>query len=189
MESLMPFNNELLVREIVGFPVPVLVGIGHDKDVPLVALAADRAESTPTAVANLLNESWENALLLIERYERKILGVFDEIINQYKEVEHRVTLSLQKFGNTISNLRTKLGSYAQIYSSGFNYLLLIINEQLKNAEKIIEINNPERQLKLGYSIATVNGKIIRKTKDVKVGGEVDIKVSDGIISAEVNRIK
>ena len=77
MESLMPFNNELLVREVVGFPVPVLVGIGHDKDMPLVALAADRSESTPTAVANLLNESWERALLFWKDMKERFLPATD----------------------------------------------------------------------------------------------------------------
>lgn len=55
LESLQAFNNETLVREIASFPVPVIAGIGHDKDVPLLALAADCMVSTPTAVANLLN--------------------------------------------------------------------------------------------------------------------------------------
>ena len=74
MESLMPFNNEMIIREIVGFPVPVIVGIGHDKDIPLVCLAADKSESTPTAVANLLNESWDKALLFLERQEKTTLA-------------------------------------------------------------------------------------------------------------------
>ena len=82
MESLMPFNNEMFVREIVGFPVPVIAGIGHDKDVPLMAMAADVMVSTPTAAANLLNRSWEEARLILERFERDILGRFGMIIKK-----------------------------------------------------------------------------------------------------------
>jgi exonuclease VII large subunit len=66
--------------------------------------------------------------------------------------------------------------------------LLRINEQLKNAENIIALNNPERQLKLGYSIATVAGKIIRKTSDVKVGQNLEVKVVDGVISSEIKEV-
>ena len=54
---------------------------------------------------------------------------------------------------------------------------------------MVIFNNPERNLKLGYSIATSNGRIIRKTSDVKVGEDVDIKVSDGIIISEVKELK
>ena len=54
LESLQAFNNEALVREVIDFPVPVIAGIGHDQDVPLMALAADYMTSTPTAAAHLL---------------------------------------------------------------------------------------------------------------------------------------
>ena len=189
MESLMPFNNELLVREVVGFPVPVLVGIGHDKDVPLVAMAADRSESTPTAVANLLNESWEQALLVLERYEREILERYSMIIKKYQQMEDNLKLFLQKFRSTIINLRTRLKSYSEKFSFGFKSLLLRVNEELKNAEKIIAMNNPERQLKLGYSIATINGKIIKSIKNVEAGDEMSVKVADGTIDSQIKVIR
>lgn len=189
MESLMPFNNELLVREVVGFPVPVLVGLGHDKDVPLVALAADRSESTPTAVANLLNESWEKALLLLERYERKILASYGLIFEKFKAIENKFKISLENFRNNIENTKNNIKKYSENYISGFISLCDRVKEKLRNIEKIVELNNPERNLKLGYSIATINGKIVRKTKDAEIGQNLDIKVSDGIIVSEVKNLK
>lgn len=189
MESLMCFNNELLVREITGFPVPVIAGIGHDKDVPLAAMAADAMVSTPTAAANLLNESWNQALLLVERFEREILNRYSLIIKKYQDVENRVKIALQKFYGDITGIKAKLKSYGQVYVFGFNSLLLRVGEQLKGAENVININNPERQLKLGYTIATVAGKIIRKTGDVKVGQDIILRLSDGQIESEIKRIK
>ncbi|MCX6720945.1 MAG: exodeoxyribonuclease VII large subunit [Candidatus Staskawiczbacteria bacterium] len=188
MESLMPFNNELLVREVAGFPVPVLVGIGHDKDVPLVAMAADKSESTPTAVANLLNESWEQALLLLERFERRIFASYGLIFEKYKKIENRFKISLQNFSNNLLNIKISLEKYSSNYFSKFGLLCDKTKEKLQNIEKIVNLNNPERNLKLGYSIASVGGKIIRKTSDVKIGENLDIKVSDGIISSEIKNI-
>jgi len=189
MESLMPFNNELLVREVVGFPVPVLVGIGHDKDVPLVAMAADRSESTPTAVANLLNESWEQALLLIERFERDILRRYEAIIKKYQEIENKINLSLERLRNNITGAANKINSYLEKNLFGFKSLLLRVNESLLNTEKIININNPERQLSLGYSIARVKGKIIKNVKDVELEDVMSVRVADGIIDSKVKNIK
>jgi exodeoxyribonuclease VII large subunit len=163
MESLMAFNNELLVREVVGFPVPVVVGIGHDQDVPLLCLAADKSESTPTAVANLLSSSWQQALLLFERYEKTIMATYKEMVY---EIKTALKLCLEKC------------------SSGFNNSLSRIKQILINAEKIIATNNPERQLKMGYSIALLKGKVVRKTGDVKSGDNLDIRVSDGIIKSK-----
>ena len=188
MESLMPFNNELLVREIVGFPVPVIAGIGHDKDVPLAAMASDVMVSTPTAAANLFNESWESALLKLERFERDILSRYSLIIKKYQEIENKINLSVQRFRNRITSLGAKMDSYSEKYHYSFSSLLVRFSEKLKNIEKIIIMNNPERQLKLGYSIATINGKIIKSIKDAKVGQNLEVKLSDGSISSEINKI-
>jgi exodeoxyribonuclease VII large subunit len=62
LESFQAFNNEVLVRAVAEFGVPVITGIGHDKDAPLVSMVSDRNVSTPTAVANLLNSGWNEAL-------------------------------------------------------------------------------------------------------------------------------
>lgn len=211
MESLMPFNNELLTREVAGFPVPVIVGIGHDKDVPLVALAADKNESTPTAVANLLNESWEQALLYLERFERQILDNYAEVLRsaslliaksinnvreaggliekKYKRIENKMMISIQKFDNRMINIKTNIKLYTNKYYVGFMALLIRVDEKIKNAEKIISINNPERQLKLGYSIANCNGKIVKRIEDVKLAENINLRVSDGTIISEVKNIK
>lgn len=188
-ESLMPFNNELLVREVASFPVPVIAGIGHDKDEPLVALAADAMESTPTAVANLLNESWEEAHLILEKYERGILGYFEGIFEKYRNAEQLLMISFGNFQNTLLNVKMNLRNSVNKSFSGFKSLLLKVNQQLEHAEKVVNLNNPERQLMLGYSIARCGGKIIRKIKDTKIGENIDLKVSDGTIIAETINFK
>jgi len=188
MESLMCFNNEMLVREIVGFPCPVLAGIGHDKDVSLVAMAADVMVSTPTAAANLLNESWEQALLLVERYERKILQSYSMIFEKFRLAENKFKVSLQNFKNNLINAKGRLEKYGQKNILGFSLLCDKLAEKLKNIEKMIELNNPERNLKLGYSIATFNGKIIRKVKDVRAGDEISLKLADGVVFSEVRGV-
>ena len=93
LESLMAFNNETLVREVAGFRVPVIAGVGHHQDEPLITFAADVSVSTPTAAANYLNQSWEEALLLLEKQERAVLGFFDDIFDGYRQSENRLKVS------------------------------------------------------------------------------------------------
>jgi len=189
MESLMAFNNELLVREISGFPVPVIVGIGHDKDVPLACLAADKSESTPTAVANVLSESWEQALLLLERSEKSIFISFRETLNDAKLLVLDSISIVRQSGSLIAKKYQAIENRINISFGKFKNFLQILFERIENAEKVINLNNPERNLKLGYSITSISGKIIRKTGDVKAGDSLDVKVSDGIIESEVKNIK
>lgn len=185
MESLMAFNNELLVREIAGFPVPVVVGIGHDQDVPLVCMASDSSQSTPTAVANLLSASWEQALLEIFRYEKKIFANFGIIFEKYKQIENKIYLSFSNFKNLLYNIKINLKNLQNKYFLSFKNLILLVNQSLQSHEKIITSASPERQLGLGYSIATINGKVVRKILDAKLGDSLNVNVYDGIIKTEV----
>ena len=188
LEAMMAFNNEFLVREVAAFPVPVIAAIGHDKDMPLVAMAADAAPSTPTAAAHFLSESWEHALLLLERHEKDIVGRYGEIFENYKTIENKLKISLRNFENSISNARIGLKNSLGDCFSGFKALLGRVKQKLEHAQRIINLNNPEHQLHLGYSIAILQGKVIRKTSDVKIGQSFDLRVSDGKINSQIKQI-
>jgi exodeoxyribonuclease VII large subunit len=188
-ETLEVFNNELLVREVANFPVPVIVAIGHDKDEPLIDFAADVSVSTPSIVATEISRPWNELALVLERYEKEILGRFGKIFDDYKEIENKLFLSLQDFKNTLSNTKKYLADYSVRIISVFKNLLSKAKESLDYSEKVVLLNNPERQLKLGYSIAYSNGKVIRKTEDAKVGQDMELKVSNGTINSKINKIK
>src|SRR3989338_6447524 len=89
LESLLPFNNEALVREVAAFPVPVLVGVGHEKDVPLIALAADKTVSTPTATAQTLNDSWQRAATQVQLNQQKIHATFARALTSRRTTVER----------------------------------------------------------------------------------------------------
>ena len=211
MESMMAFNNEMLVREIAKFPCPVIAGIGHHKDVPLAAMAADVMVSTPTAAANLLGESWQKATLSLERSERQIISSYEknladanfllqksltkigdlrrDIAGQYEKAKNKIKLCLQKFENGLDNIKIDLKNSLSKTFSGFEMFLRTVSRQMEYAEKAISLNDPERQLKLGYSIATLKGKVLRSVKQAEAGQELDLRLTDGIISSEIKNIK
>jgi len=209
-ESLQPFNNELLVREVANFPFPVIAAIGHDKDAPLAALAADRSVSTPSIAATVLSESWEQAASLLEGHKRDIIGSYENILesadslisqsvdvirgikdlifDKYEEVETALKISFQAFKNALQNSESNLNNSWDKSVFGFNSLLSIIKQQLRHSEEIIYLRNPETQLKLGYSIARCGGRLIRSIRDTKIGKDVDIHVVDGVIVSKVKNI-
>ena len=161
LESLQGFNNEALVREIVAFPVPVIAGIGHDQDVPLMALAADYMTSTPTAAAHLLSRSWVDAYAKV----REFAGLL-----------HRFPREAQEVRNRIERAWTMLaGGFAAALTDAKNTVAL--------AEMAVRHNDPARQLALGYSIARHGGAIVRSVKDVRPGDAIALQVKDGTVAA------
>jgi len=210
LESLQAFNNEVLVREIANLPFPVISGIGHDKDIPLLSLTADKAVSTPTAATKVLNESWEKALSEISLYEKGILANFSEvlqktrynldgeslkikesfahILKKFEQIEQNLKQNFLNLGYSIKNKKSEINNLAQIIVGSFNNQLQKITVLISSTQKTIYDNNPERQLKLGYSIATLKGKVIKSISSVKEEDLIDVKVSDGKLSSKVKKI-
>ena len=207
LESLQAFNTEVLVREIADSRIPVLAGIGHEKDVPLAALAADLMVSTPTAAALEIRRSWDEAIHGLESSEKYILnafqnilaekknsilesertlsGILADIFERFRRARENLKNSLVKIKMTIDYDRNYLSNASRKLVSDYRRLFSDFKNILKSlAEKII-LHNPERQLKLGYSLVSLGGKIVRSVKEVKIGDEVGIKVSDGELKSKI----
>ena len=181
LESFQAFNNEALIRAVSTFPVPVLTGIGHDKDLPLMSMMSDKNVSTPTAVANLLNSSWIEALHKVNLYQERIFTHFGQLLDVFRKAEGTLLRSVDRIESTIIRYNDSINTYSKDLIMGFENMTSDLKELLTNSGKIIEISNPERQLKHGYSIVKVGEKIVKNIKQVEKGDELDIMVSDGII--------
>ena len=163
LESMQAFNNEVLVREISTFPVPIIAGIGHDKDVPLFALAADCMVSTPTAAAHALNRSWEEAYARI----RQVSYIFTRVTQEFKRIRADLDTA---WSSVIDHTAKRIER---------------IKERMAFAEQAMRQNDPARQLKLGYSIVRKEGDIIRSIRGTKAGDILDIQVNDGTIRSKI----
>jgi len=210
LESLQAFNNEVLVREIFDFKKPVICGIGHDKDVPLSSLTADLMVSTPTAVTVALNKSWDEAINSVQNFEKDIIYKYQEALSdeiyrietltqKLKERSEFIFKRFEDAKNRLMNKLTELGFVLKETKKDLNksleYILGGIKNKFKEAKKYLEDAqeklkdvNPENQLKLGYSITSINGKIIKSIKNINKKEKINIRVSDGIIESEIKKI-
>ncbi|PIT92792.1 MAG: exodeoxyribonuclease VII large subunit [Candidatus Harrisonbacteria bacterium CG10_big_fil_rev_8_21_14_0_10_42_17] len=168
LESLQAFNNENLVREVVFFPVPVMAGIGHDKDVSLVAMAADFSASTPTAVANELDKIWEAHRLELSHFEQGIVNSFRQLLNTEMN-----SLSLLTMG----------------VLDGFKSFIAQSENQLKMFARTIIASDPRRQFKLGFSISRLNGKVLKRVTDIQKESILETQLLDGVIQSVVTEIE
>jgi len=207
LESFQAFNNEMLVRAVADFPVPVITGIGHDKDAPLVSMVSDRNVSTPTAVANLLNESWERALSNVSLAEEKIFNIFasslrdkqylvesaqnniqhsfNSIFETFRKSEEKLSFAMSKIGYIIDDVNKNILRAERDIQRSFDLALLQSKDKFVQLGRVIEQFNPEKQLQRGYSIVRMGNKIVRSIKNVKKGDSLEVSLSDGIIGTQV----
>ena len=182
MEALQAFDNEKLVRALVAFPVPVIAAIGHHQDVPLAALAADVHVSTPTAAANLLNQSWQEASFRMAHDTERISVAFQGVIARAAR-----TLDLSWYMESIRAMREtmleRIGYAAKRVVLSFDSLLRFGMVRLESTGRVIAANDPARNLRLGYAIVRQHGKIIKRAASVPPGSELNIQLSDGSVIA------
>jgi len=210
LQSLLAFDNEMLVREIADFPVPVIAGIGHHDDITLSALVADKALSTPTAAASYLTRGYQRArdnLLshqrsikrnydnALYRSKREFLSLFEEIVyffkdilERYKRVEEKTRRSVLYMESGIRNKKDKLSSMGEDITGHFGSLVHQTKEKISGFSQIVRASDPERQLKLGYAIVRKEGRLIRNTDRVKEGEIMETTFIDGKISSEIKEI-
>ena len=187
LESFQAFNNETLVRAVAAFPAPVITGIGHDKDAPLISLVSDKNVSTPTAVANLLSLGWREAGFKVKNVEQSIFSVFENTLREklfFLEQSERI---MEKSFNTIFE---KFKTYFHALKRAEDKIqsaIVSTYAYLENMGQVLQARSPESQLKLGWSIVRGrNGKIVRSVKDIATGEHFDVSLADGSMSATRN---
>lgn len=211
LESLLAFNNEALVRALADYPVPVIVGLGHDKDVPLLAEVADLACSTPTAVAHTLNSSWSQARAELQLLEKNIVGHYDrqladllgqpgyyasvlkneftKIINLFHDHHFKIKSAVQNLNYLVTNFRTNLNLAQTRLVNFFQRSLHDKLEFINQLGKIISFHDPHHQLRLGYSLVRSKERILKSVMGVKKGETIEIILADGSLGAEIKSIK
>ncbi len=188
MESLQAFNNEKIVRAVADFSVPVIAGIGHEQDETLTTLVADGGVSTPTATARIVREGWDLAKENINQQESFLLNYFENILldakNKLKDSSEIMTGFFEQVNDDFEN---KVRSLKSCFEN-LSFKISEIKSRVKFSEKFLQQNNPERQLKLGYSIARDGkGGVVRSVEDINKDDIIDVQVSDGSFSAKVEK--
>lgn len=210
LESLQAFNNEALVREIALSKIPTLLGVGHEKDVTLSALASDMMVSTPTATAKELRFHFDEARQMIHRFEKELPLLFESILtNTYSTLEkesEELLDYLQKFQNmfsvlhqalreklftNIALLQRKRDFLTQGEKNMENGLIRMIREgreRIDVAEGKLKQYDPLRVLKFGYSIVKKEMQIIKSFADIQVGDRLLLEFGIGKAKVKVEDI-
>lgn len=187
LEDLQPFNNECVAREIFSSRIPVIAGIGHDRDVPIASMASDYVTSTPSFAAILVNESWKRLFENVPFAERRILDGCEDILNL---VQNIMVQAAEKFTSGIKYIRTQSRVYSQTIVRAFSDALLKTAVAVANAEKIIGFMDPKRNLRLGYSIIYDDGgRVLKSVKMLQKNDAITASLADGSFEARIETTK
>ena len=158
------FDDYELASHCAQFPLPILSGIGHTRDMSIVDMVAHTSVKTPTAAAE-----W-----LIERVAEQVEMISQLVLRLQRATQHAVVQE-----------NNKLQAYMQRMNHAAQRLLMQEQNRLQMWTKMIELHSPERIFKMGYSLTMVNGKPVMRKEDVKEGDVLKTYLQDGVVESVV----
>lgn len=203
------FDTLRLAENVAQFPLPIITGIGHERDDTVIDMVAHTRVKTPTAAAEFIINHGATQLAAIEDLQARTLSVADKTISMEnmrlqmaaQKLPILVTACCSKAKNRIeqagisaySNINSRLTRQRGILDLALQKIesttLMSLNQiqaRLENLNTRVEAANPTRILKLGFSITRAGGKAVTTAKSLKKGCIIETTLADGSITSTVN---
>ena len=183
------FNSYRLCAYVAQFPLPILTGIGHDKDESVADMVAHTPLKTPTAVAAWLTQQMQS-----------LEGWLESVEQELKDV---VMAKLQRENLRLERLEGEIKAQSQIYCQRAlsrlelyqgqlhtltEQILLREKERLRSLDQIVASHSPKRIMQLGFAVVRQASGAITSAQGLSAGERVQIEFAQGAIEAEVKRV-
>lgn len=191
VEDLVCFNDELVVRAIATSPIPVITGIGHERDESLADLAADYYAHTPTAAA----EAVVSRLADLVSYHQDLVTLLKATIRQRlaQEINHlqrlQQRLDPSRLGREITREKQVINYQQQRLISTTKQQLQLAKQHLYLLEQKLLALDPQAILQRGYALVrSTQGKILREGDKLEIDQSLDIQLHWVTIKAKITEI-
>lgn len=145
-DDLQAFSTESVTRAVAGSRVPTLIAIGHEIDVSLAELAADKHASTPSHAAELLVPDKKNVLATLQHYNEVMYQSVQAIIKDERNSVHTVIKAMER---------------------SVQISIDVFQKNVRSQMTSLELLNPSAVLKRGYAIVRQNGKVVTSVKQAQ----------------------
>ncbi len=214
IEDLWAFNEEIVARAIFECKTPVISAVGHEIDFTIADFVADLRAPTPTGAAEMAVPTILDVQNVIDGFTIRLNKNIKNMVNQkfimlrnfknsyvLKNPMSMYEIKEQKLDNLIESLKKDLINITENKKNKFNHLidsyvlknpLMILdkpNKEFNLLLKSLELLNPLGILDKGYSVVKIDDKVVNSVKMVKKGNDINIRVKDGTIKANVMEVE
>ena len=183
------FDSYRIASYVAQFPLVVLTGIGHDKDVSITDMVAHTSCKTPTAVATLLVEIADAELSIVDSYARDISSLVESRLNDETLRIYTLGNDIERMASTIINEEYNRLNLVKSSMQGRLQLILASElQRLSSAERSLKSYSIDNILRLGFAVVRSGDNALRSVEDADVGQMLDVELSDGVMAAEIKRI-
>ena len=202
--DLRSFDEYELCYYCAQYPLPLLTGIGHDRDSSVLDMVAHTSVKTPTAAAEhlidcLSSEAFrldanidklqQRVSQLLESFKRRLLSNTERLRRTTSDGLHRANLQVER---NRAELYRRANQFvlvrrqdADLKTARLNHRVQTLLEQQKHRlsmlESQLETYSPEMMIKKGFSLTLHQGRILKSIKDLQPGAEIQTCLKDGVI--------
>lgn len=199
--DLSSFDSYTLAANCAQFPLPIITGIGHERDDSVVDNVAHTRMKTPTAVAAFLINRMAEQLALLDELRRTVCEATRNQLTVKKTTWQIlatrfpvfVTGHLERHRTSLHTLAARLSSVPQLLEKhteqlehapmhiqkAVSAMLTRHTHELALSEQHIKLASPDHILKRGYTLTLKDGKIVKHAADLSAGDEISVRFTDG----------
>lgn len=180
------FDSYNLAFNIANFPLPVITGIGHERDDTVADVVAHTKVKTPTAAAEfIINRVFDTATRLEDLTRRMGDAVQDRMNSENVRIE-RLSQKLPSLFALLKARQEQLLETVWIRSvNGVRNLLTAQTHKLEIVDKTLSAADPAVILKRGYSLTRAGGRVVKCASDLKRGDRLTTVFADGSVESEI----
>ena len=205
------FDNYELARRVATFPLPVIVGIGHERDITVLDYVAGIRVKTPTAAAEHLILKGANALAHISELSNTVVTLVRDYIARGKEqlsyyagnvpilaqriletnalrLAHYITNIPLHVQRRIENENAQLERTQDAVKNAVTQLMLKETMRLSALNDKAELLSPRKVMERGYTLTMCNGKFVTNVAQLRANETITIHFRDGKAAASVHDI-
>ena len=183
------FNSYQLASCIAQFPLPVITGIGHDRDETVADLVACVPLKTPTAVAEFLIHQAISLDKLLQELALRLSDAATIAIRRPADRLQHLSQRLQTIIHSYVRVQDREIHVLQVrLANAVQLLWLQKKNQITRLEGKLQLLDPANLLRRGYSITRAGGKVVRNAKTLKKGQRIETILYDGKVESVVREI-
>lgn len=184
--DLVAFDDYALAAHIAQFPLPVIIGIGHERDITLLDYVANMRVKTPTAAAEWLIARGAEALDHVAAVGAEILRLATERIHRARTALAAAAASLPELTRTvIGRQRERTGPLAaQALEQSVRNALSRQRDRLRASAVLVDALSPDATLRRGFSITRLDGRALTDPDQAPPGATLTVTLARGTLSAK-----
>ena len=203
------FDALELAENVANFPLPIITGIGHDRDECILDMVSHTRVKTPTAaaallidnlhtaerriddarqrIANLTSRKMEVEKLRLSRLAERLPALFGSVKDKQEARLNILQERLFRLAEIrLSNCENIVGQLEKKISLTAEHLLMVEKHRLELLEGRAQNLDPQLLLRRGYSITLVGGKALRDPSQVKQGDKIETRLEKGTITSTID---